>query len=43
MRPALELLEALGDIQDVKTLRSLSNEALLAAAEASQWAGRSRS
>jgi len=37
-----KLLDALGDIQDVKTLRSLSNEALLAASEASQWAGRSR-
>ena len=42
MRPALRLLEALGVFRIVKTLRSLSNEALLAAAEASQWAGRSR-
>ncbi len=36
------LLGALGDVQDVETLRSASNEALLAAAETSQWAARSR-
>ncbi len=37
-----KLLAALGGIKDTKALRSVSNEALLAAAETSQWAARSR-
>jgi len=36
------LLEALGGINDLKALRSVSNEALLAAAKTTQWAARSR-
>ncbi len=38
----VKLLEALGQVRDTKTLRSISNEALLAAAESTQWARRSR-